>query len=178
MTDDQQEKIDTALKRINGYAHIRRRLLTCGYCLEQLRLHDSYESSPKLWDTRQSFFSLYESMIISYISCYNNNSSGKTKLNKNKVYRGMSDLLTFHDSLYIYRNKLIAHNEYEIDKTLYIKDENGICIYMRIDIGVMNEHHYDLFYNLINTTYDFIYKKVNEIACGLEKEIGIKVRVE
>ncbi|AFN57586.1 hypothetical protein FBY51_1807 [Zymomonas mobilis] len=54
---------------------------------------------------------LTESMVTSYISCYNKVEKNGISLNPNKVYSNMPEYQKIHQKIYDARNKFIGHNE-------------------------------------------------------------------
>lgn len=178
MDNEVKNKINYKLKQIEKYMPLRRRLGTSIYCHNRLCSFPKYNGSPLSLDRNQDYFSLFDSMIVSYASCFSNNTGGNIVLNAKKVFSGKPNLQEFHDEIMVFRNKIIAHNEKNVDQCYFAENSGEIIIRFSTEISMPNGIGLDFFGILLEYTWKFMHKKIINISNQLEKEIGIKVTIE
>jgi len=173
-----KEKIDNAVKEINKYLPLRRRLGTAVYCYQRLQTFPRGQGFPQPLDSNQEYIAIYDAMIISYMSCFVSNSSGNFILRPQKVFKGKPELKTFHDDLYKARNKIIAHNEIDCDNCYPLIGNDGILLKFITNIPIPSIDGFKLFDEILRVSWEYMYRKILNISNKLEGEIGIRVNID
>lgn len=178
MDDEKKKKIAEAIKKINNYLPLRRRLGTAIYCHQRLIKFPAASSVPQSLDRNQEYFSLYDSMIISYMSCFVSNKAGNIVLKPHKVFVGRPDLRSFHDQIDTVRDKIIAHNENNFDYGSFEKIDQTILLKFSAQIPMPSITGLLSINNLLECTWNFMQKKITNISQELEKEIKMEVKLD
>lgn len=178
LDEEAKVKIENGIKMLNRYLPLRRRLGTAVYCHSRLMNFPKYNGKTLALDRNQGFLSLYDSMIVSYISCFTSNKSKNIVLKPNKVFSGKRELIEFHEEVEKMRNQIIAHNESILDKGNFSEKDDVITIIFLASIPSLSPAGLRFFEELLKCAWDYMNKKIKKIVEQLESDIGKKIYID
>jgi hypothetical protein len=176
--DEYNEDMTGRFSKITKYIKLQSRMERVVFCLESLKSLGNFGENRK---KAQLYLSLYESMIISYGSCFAKvDGGGQAKLERGHVFREKEELKLLHDQIIHLRNELVAHNgktDHFKGKCKYMEYEDRIELIIIAEIQTPQSQKLESYTSVIEHVWNHIKFNFEKSLKDTERAIG-KTRLE